>query len=68
MLDQPDFVAFSLVDGGIDQSISIRCLVSSAEGCGDVCHVEAAEHRVGLFSQLLLDIGSIAVEATISEI
>ena len=30
--------------------------------------MEAAEHRVGLFSQLLLDMGSIAVEATLPEI
>ena len=62
LLHQADSFAFSAFEEGIDQSISTRCLDSSADCGGDVCQVEAAEHRVGLFSQLLLDMGSIAVK------
>ena len=68
LLHQADSFAFSAFEEGIDQSISTRCLDSSADCGGDVCQVEAAEHRVGLFSQLLLDMGSIAVKATLPEI
>ena len=68
LLHQADSFAFSAFEEGIDQSISICCLDSSVDCGGDVCQVEAAEHRVGLFSQLLLDMGSIAVKATLPEI
>ena len=41
--------------------------VPSADRAGDVCQVDAAEHRVGRFSQLLLDIRSIAVNTTLTD-
>ena len=63
-----DLVASTGGDEGIGQIISIGCFGSSDDCGGDVCQVEAAEHRVGLFSQLLLDIGSIAVGTTIPEL
>ena len=48
----------SVAEGGFDPS---------ADRAGDACQVDAAEHRVGRFSQLLLDIRSIAVNTTLTD-
>ena len=44
-----------------------RCFNPSADRGGDVCQVDVAEQRVGLLSQLLLDMGSIAVGTTLTD-
>ena len=49
-------------------SVVERCVDASADRGGGVCQVDAAEQRVGLLSQLLLDMGSIAVDSTVTEL
>ena len=38
------------------------------DGWWEKRHVEAAEHRVGVLSQVLLDIGSLETESTLEHI
>jgi hypothetical protein len=55
-------------DGDSVEVISDGDVSACIDGWLEKRHVEAAEHRVGVLSQVLLDINSLATERTIEHI